>query len=89
MKYIEENIPALKTRKPEGTYLIWVDFTNVEKVEGKPKEFLDEYCKILVNDGEFFGEAGKGFVRFNLACPRSYVEKALKILKDWLIKCGS
>lgn len=81
--YIKENIPALKTFKPEGTYLIWVDFTGVDKVNGKPKEFLDEYCKILVNDGEFFGEAGKGFVRFNLACPRSYVEKALETLKEW------
>ena len=83
VKYIEENIPVLKTVKPEGTYLIWVDFTKVTKVQGKPKEFLDEYCKILVNDGEFFGEAGKGFVRFNLACPRKYVEKALGILKEW------
>lgn len=81
--YIKENIPTLKTFKPEGTYLIWVDFTGVDKVEGKPKEFLDKYCKVLVNDGEFFGEAGKGFVRFNLACPRSYVEKALEILKEW------
>ena len=82
-KYIEENIPILKTFKPEGTYLIWVDFTGVDKVNGKPKEFLDEYCKILVNDGEFFGEAGKGFVRFNLACPRSYVKKALTTMKEW------
>lgn len=83
VQYIEENIPVLKTYKPEGTYLIWLDFTGVDKVNGKPKEFLDKYCKILVNDGEFFGEAGKGFVRFNLACPRSYVEKALGILKRW------
>ena len=83
VKYIEENIPALKAVKPEGTYLLWVDFTNIPKVQGKPKEFLDEYCKILVNDGEFFGDAGKGFVRFNLACPRKYVEKALGILKEW------
>lgn len=83
VKYIEENIPALKAVKPEGTYLLWVDFTNVLKVQGKPKEFLDEYCKLLVNDGEFFGEAGRGFVRFNLACPRKYVDKALGILKEW------
>lgn len=81
--FIKENIPALKTFKPEGTYLIWADFTGVDKVDGRPKEFLDEHCKILVNDGEFFGEAGKGFVRFNLACPRSYVEKALETLKEW------
>jgi len=81
--YIKENIPALRTFKPEGTYLIWVDFTSIDKVDGKPKEFLDEHCKILVNDGEFFGEAGKGFVRFNLACPRSYVKNALETLKEW------
>ena len=83
VEYIHENIPGLKTFKPEGTYLIWVDFTGIEKVNGRAKEFLDKNCKILVNDGEFFGEAGKGFVRFNLACPRKYVEKALGILKEW------
>ncbi len=83
VNYIEENIPKLKTYKPEGTYLIWVDFTGVEIKEGTAKEFLDKNCKILVNDGEFFGEAGKGYVRFNMACPRKYVEKALGILKDW------
>ena len=79
--YIHENIPSLKVRKPEGTYLVWVDFSGTDIGQGNIKEYLSENCRVLVNDGEFFGQAGKGFVRFNLACPRKNVEFALKNLE--------
>lgn len=81
VNYIHEHIPALKVRKPEGTYLVWVDFSETEIGQGDIKEYLSENCHVLVNDGEFFGQAGKGFVRFNLACPRKNVEFALKNLE--------
>ncbi len=79
--YIHEHIPALKVRKPEGTYLVWVDFSGTEIAQENIKEYLCEKCRILVNDGEFFGRAGRGFVRFNLACPRKNVEFALENLR--------
>lgn len=87
-KYIDENVeyfvntvheklPFLHVCKPEGTYLIWVDFSDTTLQQDKIKEYLHEKCKVLVNPGEFFGEAGKGFVRFNVACPRKNIEEAL------------
>lgn len=81
--YIQKNIPVLKVRKPEGTYLVWVDFSQTDIPPEDIKKVLKERCRILVNEGEFFGEAGKGFVRFNLACPRSYVEQALERLNAY------
>ena len=58
--------------------MIWVDFSDTTLQQDKIKEYLHEKCKVLVNPGEFFGEAGKGFVRFNVACPRKNIEEALE-----------
>lgn len=87
--YIQEHIPVLKVRKPEGTYLVWVDFSQTGIPAGDVQKVLKEKCRIYVNAGEFFGEAGRGFVRFNLACPRSYVEQALERLADYFSQAES
>lgn len=79
--YIHENIPSLKVYKPEGTYLIWVDFSGTKIARENIKEYLSEKCHVLVNEGEFFGKTGAGFARFNVACPRKNVEFALENLK--------
>ena len=46
------------------------------------KEYLLKECKVAVNEGEFFGKEGAGFVRFNLACPRSSIKVVLEKLKE-------
>lgn len=82
VNYIHENIPQLQVYKPEGTYLIWVDFSKTKIAREDIKEYLSEKCHVLVNDGEFFGATGKGFVRFNVACPRKNVVYALENLRE-------
>lgn len=79
---LHEHMPTLGVRKPEGTYLVWVDFRNTDIPEEKVRQCLLEQCKIAVNEGDFFGEDGIGFVRFNLACPRKTVEMAVERLKE-------
>ena len=83
VKEIQENIPSLKVRKPEGTYLVWVDFSATDIAPENLHEYLHKECKLLTEEGEFFGKYGKGFERFNLACPRKNVEKAVEILKKY------
>lgn len=82
--YVEKFIPKLSVKKPEGTYLVWVDFSKTEIPHDQIKGYLEEQCRILVEEGEFFGDAGKGFVRFNLACPRKYVSWALERMREKL-----
>lgn len=82
--WIQENIPKLTVCKPEGTYLVWVDFRNTDIPADKVQEYLLEKCKIAVNDGTFFGKDGAGFARFNLACPRAKITAALEHLKEVL-----
>lgn len=79
--YINAEIPALSVYKPEGTYLVWVDFRRTGILPENLKEYLLRECRLTVNEGNFFGKLGDGYARFNLACPRTYVTMALEQLK--------
>lgn len=84
--YITKNIPKLKFRVPEGTYLGWIDF-NGYNIYGKDLEDLfEEKLKIAVDYGHWFGEEGKGFIRMNFACPREVVVEALERIKNYFEK---
>lgn len=75
--YINKNIPKLKVIKPEGTYLMWVDCSNLNMDSKELRDFFVNKCKLALNDGIMFGEEGKTFMRFNIGCPRSVLKEAL------------
>lgn len=77
IEYMEKNIPKLKPVKPEGTYLIWVDCTELGMNPKQLRDFFVNKCKLALNDGQMFGEEGSLFQRFNIGCPRSILEEAL------------
>lgn len=83
---VEKELPQLKVRKPEGTYLAWVDCSGLGLDSDALKRFLVDKCGIATSDGSGFGEAGALFARFNLACPRSYVEECLRRLKAGILQ---
>ncbi|MFN2188746.1 MAG: MalY/PatB family protein [Candidatus Promineifilaceae bacterium] len=76
--YIADHIPQLKIVKPQGTYLVWVDFREVGFDAESRKSLLMEKAKVYLDEGELFGPEGAGFERFNIACPRSILEEALE-----------
>lgn len=76
--FINEKLPMIKTAKPEGTYLMWLDFNGVGIPQDKIQDFLINEAKVAMNDGATFGENGKGFFRINVACPRYMVEEAME-----------
>lgn len=80
--FFKKNIPQLHFIKPEGTYLLWIDFKALGMTDAELKEFLVHKAGIGLNSGNIFGENGSGFMRMNVACPRALLEKALNQLKD-------
>ncbi|HAG16553.1 MAG TPA: cystathionine beta-lyase, partial [Bacteroidales bacterium] len=80
--YFRENLPMLKFFKPEGTYLIWIDFKALYFSDEELNQFLIHKAGIGLNSGTIFGENGSGFMRMNVACPLSILEKALVQLKN-------
>lgn len=83
-RYIEGNYELVKSRLAdtklkvtdvEGTYLIWIDASEVDS-ENPARLFLDK-THIRFSEGVFFSKSAKGFIRMNIACPRSVVNEAL------------
>jgi cystathionine beta-lyase len=79
--FFKKNMPQIQFLKPEGTYLLWIDFRALKMNDKDLKEFLVHKAGIGLNSGNIFGENGSGFMRMNVACPRALLEKALNQLK--------
>jgi len=87
VKYMQENLPGIRTTVPETTFLIWLDCNPLLEsgmITGNPHEFFLDKARVALNNGAEFGPGGGGFVRLNFACPRNLVEEALKRMKDSL-----
>lgn len=81
LDFMKEQLPRIPVTEPEGTYLVWLDFRSLGL---KPKElerFMREKARLFPDEGSLFGKQGDGFERFNIACPRAMLEKALENLK--------
>lgn len=76
--YMNKNIPSIKVLKPEGTYLVWLDFNSLGYDNKELKEFMIREAKVALTDGGFFGFGGDGFMRINLATPRSKVVECVE-----------
>lgn len=71
-----ERVPGVTVMRPEGTYLLWVDFRKTGRSEDDIYRTAVERAKVAGDLGAWFGEGGEGFIRLNLACPRSLVMDA-------------
>jgi len=80
---VNQELPGISMLKPEGTYLAWLDCRQ-SGIDGKPSEFFIEQARVAMNDGDWFGRGGEGYVRFNFGCPRPQIEKALEKMKTAL-----
>lgn len=79
--FIEKNLPRVKVMKPEGTYLVWLDFTDYNMKNDELMKFTIEQAQLALNDGGRFGTGGDGWLRINIGCPRSILEQALNRLE--------
>jgi cystathionine beta-lyase len=76
-EFIKENIAGLKMIRPEATYMIWLDFRKFMLDDETLKNKLIHEAGMGLNPGTTFGQGGEGFMRMNIACPRSTLEIAL------------
>ncbi|NLA57784.1 MAG: putative C-S lyase [Firmicutes bacterium] len=80
--FIQEQAPALKMAELEGTYLAWLDCRELQIAHCSLSEFFATKAKIAVNDGQWFGPGGQGFVRFNIGCPRPLLKQGLERIEQ-------
>lgn len=77
-KYIEENAPQIKVLVPEGTYLLWLDFSKTGLSDSEINDRVLNKAKVWLDRGSMFGKEGEKFQRINCATPRIILEDALK-----------
>ena len=79
--FIGKNLPQWKVMPLEGTYLVWIDVSSCcDNVEAYCDMILQK-CKVWLNPGSMYGStSGEGYLRINLACPKSTLQEALKRL---------
>ncbi|MGZ9805585.1 MalY/PatB family protein [Streptococcus sp. V869] len=65
----------IKVMKPQGTYLIWLDFSAYEISDEELRKVLRDEAKVILNRGLDFGEEGALHARLNVAMPTSVLEE--------------
>ena len=48
INFVKENIPEVKVRKPEGTYLMWLDFSALGMTKEELSMFMQKMQKLLL-----------------------------------------
>ena len=77
--FCSQHLPLWHVMPLEGTYLVWVDVSRCCDDVTTYCDDLLQNAKVWLNPGIMYGkESGKGFIRINLACPRSLLMEALE-----------
>ena len=61
--------------KPQGTYLLWLDFSAYGLSEEELHARLHDQAKVILNKGTDFGVGGKQHARLNVAAPKTLVQE--------------
>jgi cysteine-S-conjugate beta-lyase len=78
LEFAEKHLPQVKIIKPEGTYLVWMDCRSISDNPQVLKQLMFEKAGVAFSEGSVFGKQGAGFLRVNIACPRSILMEALE-----------
>lgn len=85
--YFAANMPQLEVTRLEGTYLVWVNIKPLGISSDALTEKLLSEAKVKVNSGTMYGrQTGEGFIRLNIACPRSQMMEGLQRIKQVVTK---
>ena len=65
-----------------ASYLLWLDCRPMHLSQEELKAFFADEAGLALNDGAMFGKEGTGYMRLNVASPRSVIEQAMKQLAE-------
>ena len=86
-EFLKKRLPGAVSRIPEATYLAWVDLRKcLPDVDDLPMFFANEAGVLLEGGDALFVGNAEGFVRLNLAMPRSIIETGMNRMADAIDK---
>ena len=75
--YLKKNLPEVRLIEPEGTFLIWLDFSALKISDSELDNIIVNKAKVWLDRGTMFGPEGEFFQRINVATPRPLLQEAL------------
>jgi len=81
-KFVLEYLPKIKVIRPESTFLVWLDCTEMEMNDKELNEFFLHKASVGFNPGIMFGPGGEGFMRMNIGCPASTLVQGLMRIRQ-------
>ena len=75
--FCKDKIPKIKPSRPESTYLVWLDCRELKLGNHELQEFMVNQAGLGLNSGNDFCRSLSGYMRLNVACPRSTLETAM------------
>lgn len=85
-EFMNREFPQVKISELQGTYLLWMDFNALGIDHLELERIMRMEAQLFFDEGYIFGEEGKGFERWNLACPTKCIMPALERMKNALDK---
>ncbi len=76
--FLAERLPKVRLIEPEGTYLIWLDFSAYGYLDDELDNIIVNKAKVWLDRGTMFGKEGDNYQRINIATPRPVLEEALE-----------
>ncbi|MCL2524996.1 MAG: pyridoxal phosphate-dependent aminotransferase [Betaproteobacteria bacterium] len=80
-EFLAARLPKIRLVEPQGTYLLWLDFSAYGLDQNELDRRITENAKLWLSSGTTFGPDGEGFQRINIACPRATLAEALNRLE--------
>lgn len=74
--------PGIRLIEPEGTYLAWLDFRELDMDVPELARWLSQSARLALSPGHWFGRQGAGFARMTIATPTAQVREAIDRLTD-------
>lgn len=70
-------LPKCKVMRMEGTYLAWIDCSELHISSDEIEEMLMQENKVWVNAGSMYGTEGAAFIRINMACTSELLNEGI------------
>ncbi|MDP3301382.1 MAG: pyridoxal phosphate-dependent aminotransferase [Sulfuricurvum sp.] len=80
--------PVIGFRKPQGTYLAWLDCRALKMGDRELRDFFVKEAGLGLSAGLSFGKEGSGYMRLNFAVAREVLQQALRQLSEALVRNG-
>jgi cystathionine beta-lyase len=84
---LSDQLPDSVFRIPDATYLAWINLRKYFSSDVDLTRYFAEQAGVLVEGGDKFVADADGYIRINLACPRSVVEEALARIVAATLDC--